>query len=91
MLANGKTKDLADLPAVDYMRSPWAAESVNLFACKKRVDWGLGEDPTGQDDETFMQVIKEIESKILKLKTGTAIITQAPLINWGKNRDDEPK
>lgn len=34
---------------------------------KKRVDWGL-EDPTGQDDETFMQVIKEIEDKVLKLK-----------------------
>ncbi len=38
-----------------------------FLPAKKRVDWGL-EDPTGQNDEIFMQVITKIETKILALK-----------------------
>lgn len=68
MLANGqKPKTLADLSNVDYVITMGCGVRCPYLPTKKRVDWGL-EDPTGQDDETFLQVIKEIESKILKLK-----------------------
>lgn len=68
MLANGqKPKTLADLPSVDYVITMGCGVRCPNLPAKKRVDWGL-EDPTGQDDETFLQVINEIESKIFKLK-----------------------
>lgn len=68
ILANGqKPKTLADLPSVDYVITMGCEVRCPNLPAKKRVDWGL-EDPTGQDDETFLQVINEIESKIFKLK-----------------------
>ncbi|GHV98278.1 ArsC family transcriptional regulator [Lactobacillus nasalidis] len=68
MLANGqKTKTLADLPAVDYVVTMGCGVHCPYLPAKKRVDWGL-EDPTGLDDDSFMQVIKEIEDKVLELK-----------------------
>jgi protein-tyrosine-phosphatase len=36
--------------------------------CNHREDWGL-DDPTGKSDDDFIEVIKEIESKIKGLKS----------------------
>lgn len=68
MLANGqKPKKITDLPNIDYVVTMGCGVRCPFLPAKKRVDWGL-EDPTGQNDEIFMQVIKKIETKILDLK-----------------------
>ena len=38
-------------------------------------NWGL-QDPTGQDDETFIGVIREIEQNILRLRDGGLPVSQ---------------
>lgn len=68
MLASGqKPKKITDLPNIDYVVTMGCGVRCPFLPTKKRVDWGL-EDPTGQNDEIFMQVIKKIETKILDLK-----------------------
>lgn len=68
MLANGqKPKKITDLPNIDYVVTMGCGVRCPFLPAKKHVDWGL-EDPTGQNDEIFMQVIKKIEKKILDLK-----------------------
>lgn len=68
MLASGqKPKKITDLPNIDYVVTMGCGVRCPFLPAKKRVDWGL-EDPTGQNDEIFMQVIKKIETKILDLK-----------------------
>lgn len=68
MLASGqKPKKITDLPNIDYVVTMGCGVRCPFLPAKKRVDWGL-EDPTGQNDEIFMQVIKKIETKILALE-----------------------
>lgn len=68
MLASGqKPKKITDLPNIDYVVTMGCGVRCPFLPAKKRVDWGL-EDPTGQNDEIFMRVIKKIETKILDLK-----------------------
>lgn len=68
MLESGqKPKKITDLPNIDYVVTMGCGVRCPFLPAKKRVDWGL-EDPTGQNDEIFMQVIKKIETKILDLK-----------------------
>ena len=68
MLASGqKPKKITDLPNIDYVVTMGCGVRCPFLPAKKRVDWDL-EDPTGQNDEIFMQVIKKIETKILDLK-----------------------
>lgn len=68
MLASGqKSKKITDLPNIDYVVTMGCGVRCPFLPAKKRVDWGL-EDPTGQNDEIFMQVITKIETKILALK-----------------------
>ena len=68
MLANGqKPKKITDLPNIDYVVTMGCGVRCPFLPAKKRVDWGL-EDPTGQNDEIFMQVITKIETKILALE-----------------------
>ena len=68
MLASGqKPKKITDLPNIDYVVTMGCGVRCPFLPAKKRVDWDL-EDPKGQNDEIFMQVIKKIEKKILDLK-----------------------
>ena len=68
MLESGqKPKKITDLPNIDYVVTMGCGVRCPFLPAKKRVDWGL-EDPTGQNDEIFMQVITKIETKILDLK-----------------------
>ena len=62
-----KSKLLSDIPNVDIVIKMGCNVVCPYLPGDHVEDWGL-EDPTGQDDETFMQVIKEIEDKVLKLK-----------------------
>lgn len=60
-------KTLNDLPPIDYVVTMGCGVACPYLPSRGREDWGL-EDPTGQDDAVFLQVMDEIEQKIHDLK-----------------------
>lgn len=61
-----RSKLLAELPPVDVIITMGCNVSCPYLPCQERYDWGL-DDPTGKNDAAFIEVIKEIEQKILAL------------------------
>jgi hypothetical protein len=62
-----KPKLLDDIPEVDYLITMGCnVVCPNMPYTVKKDDWGL-EDPSGKNDEEFIKIIKEIESKVHKL------------------------
>jgi len=61
------SKLLADIPSVDIVVTMGCNVQCPTLPCKHREDWGL-DDPSGLDDETFIETIALIETKILNLK-----------------------
>lgn len=62
-----RSKLLSDIPPADIVITMGCNVNCPYLPCKHREDWGL-DDPTGNTDEVFLEVIKTIESKILTLK-----------------------
>ncbi len=62
-----RSKLLSEIPPADVVITMGCNVNCPCLPCKHREDWGL-DDPTGSSDEVFMEVIKTIEEKILKLK-----------------------
>ena len=62
-----RSKLLRELPPVDIVITMGCNVSCPSLPCRYREDWGL-EDPTGQDDGCFIEVIHSIEKKVLELK-----------------------
>ncbi|MBS6722880.1 MAG: arsenate reductase ArsC [Clostridiales bacterium] len=62
-----RSKLLSEIPSVDIVITMGCNVECPFLSCEHREDWGL-EDPTGSSDEVFLQVIKEIEGKVLELK-----------------------
>ena len=62
-----RSKLLSDIPPVDVVVTMGCNVNCPYLPCKHREDWGL-EDPTGNADEVFVEVIKSIEQKIFDLK-----------------------
>ena len=62
-----RSKLLSEIPPVDIVITMGCNVECPFLTCKHREDRGL-EDPTGTSDEVFLQVIKEIEGKVLELK-----------------------
>ena len=62
-----RSKLLSDIPPVDVGITMGCKVNCPYLPCKYREDWGL-DDPTGNTDEVFIEVIKNIEKKIFKLK-----------------------
>ena len=62
-----RSKLLSDIPPVDVVVTMVCNVNCPYLPCKHREDWGL-EDPTGNTDEVFVEVIKSIEQKIFELK-----------------------
>ena len=60
-----RSKLLSDIPAVDIVITMGCNVNCPYLPCKHREDWGL-DDPTGNTDEVFIKVIKNIEKKILE-------------------------
>lgn len=60
-------KLLSDIPEVDIVITMGCGVECPWLPCRYREDWGL-EDPTGKDDEEFIQTAKVIEQKVLNLK-----------------------
>lgn len=61
------SKLIDEIPPVDVVVTMGCNVECPYLPCKKRTDWGL-DDPSGKSDETFLQVIQEIEQRILELK-----------------------
>lgn len=63
-----RPKLLKDIPAVDIVITMGCDVECPFLPSKRREDWKLN-DPTGKDDDFFIGVIKEIETKIKELKS----------------------
>lgn len=68
-------KLLADIPAVDIVITMGCCVQCPYIPGAERCDWGL-DDPTGQGDEKFIEVIQQIEERLRALgehlrKSGT--------------------
>jgi arsenate reductase len=59
-------KLLSEIPPVDVVITMGCNVACPHLPCRHREDWGL-DDPTGKDDEVFIAVIREIETKIKDL------------------------
>ena len=71
-------KLLSALPPVDLVVTMGCDVACPATPATARQDWGL-EDPTGQGDEVFLQVMDQIQTKVLALKeTVLALGATAP-------------
>jgi len=61
------SKLIGELPKLDIVITMGCNVNCPTLPCKYREDWGLT-DPSGHDDEFFMEIIHEIENKVLNLK-----------------------
>lgn len=57
------SKVLTDIPPVDIVVTMGCNVKCPYILCKSREDWELP-DPTGESDEEFIKVIKEIETLV---------------------------
>lgn len=75
MQASGQSnKTLDALPAVDGVVTMGCGVKCPYLPAKWRVDWGLN-DPTGQTDDEFIKVIKQIEKKYFGAQESAQAIT----------------
>lgn len=79
---NSKTID--KLPGIDIVITMGCEVYCPFLEAKYKEDWNL-EDPTGQDDEFFEDIIYKIENNIKKLKKD--ILNKKILIDWYINID----
>jgi arsenate reductase len=61
-------KLLEDIPPVDIVITMGCNVECPYLPCRHREYWGL-DDPTGKNDNDFIEVIKKIETKIKDLKS----------------------
>ena len=61
------SKLLSELPTIDIVITMGCNVSCPSLPCQHREDWGL-DDPTGKDDATFLEIIHNIEEKVVDLK-----------------------
>ena len=61
-------KLLGEIPELDIVITMGCNVDCPNLPCKHREDWGL-DDPTGKSDDAFLEIIRQIESKVLELKS----------------------
>ena len=66
MEATQHSKLLTDIPPVDVVITMGCNVNCPYLPSKRREDWGL-DDPTGNPDDVFVDVIRKIEANIKKL------------------------
>lgn len=62
-----RSKLVMELPPVDIVITMGCNVNCPYLPCKHREDWGL-DDPTGQGDEVFKEIISKIDANIITLK-----------------------
>ncbi len=60
------SKLISDIPPVDVVITMGCNVHCPFLPCRERFDWGL-DDPTGKNDEAFIDTIKRIERNIRSL------------------------
>lgn len=68
MEQNQYSKLLSEIPPVDIVITMGCNVSCPSLPCRYREDWGL-DDPTGKEDDVFLDVIQRIEKKVYDLKS----------------------
>lgn len=68
MEQNQYSKLLSEIPPVDIVITMGCNVSCPSLPCRYREDWGL-DDPTGKEDDIFLDVIQSIEKKVYDLKS----------------------
>ena len=71
MEATQHSKLLSDIPQVDVVITMGCNVQCPNVPCSLREDWGLG-DPTGKDDDAFIETIRLIEEKMIDLRARMA-------------------
>lgn len=61
------SKLVRELPPADIVVTMGCNVNCPYLPCKHREDWGL-DDPTGQSDEVFKEIIGKIHANIITLK-----------------------
>ena len=61
------SKLLSEIPEVDVVITMGCNVQCPNVPCSLREDWGL-EDPTGKDDDAFIETIRLIEEKMIDLR-----------------------
>ena len=71
MEATQHSKLLSDIPQVDVVITMGCNVQCPNIPCSLREDWGLV-DPTGKDDDAFIETIRLIEEKMINLRARLA-------------------
>jgi arsenate reductase len=66
-----RSKLLCDIPQIDVVITMGCNVQCPNIPCSLREDWGL-EDPTGNDDDAFIETIRLIEEKMINLRARLA-------------------
>jgi len=66
MEASQYSKLLSEIPPVEIVVTMGCNVQCPFLPCKRREDWGLS-DPTGKNDQEFIETIRVIETKIRDL------------------------
>lgn len=61
------SKLLSELPEIDIVITMGCNVQCPFLPCRHREDWGL-DDPSGKEDDAFLDTMERIEAKILDLK-----------------------
>lgn len=62
-----RSKLLSEIPPVDIVITMGCNVTCPSLPCRYREDWGP-DDPTGKDDDCFLEAICSIEEKVYELK-----------------------
>ena len=68
------SKLLSELPEIDIVITMGCNVQCPFLPCRYREDWGL-DDPSGKDDDAFLDTMERIEAKILDLKRRIAEVS----------------
>lgn len=63
-----RSKTLDELPPIDIVITMGCEVNCPMLPCSYREDWGL-EDPSGQSDEKFLEIINLIDTHVSELAT----------------------
>jgi arsenate reductase len=63
-----RSKTLEEIPPIDIVITMGCEVDCPMLPCSYREDWGL-EDPSGQSDQKFLEIINQIDTHVSELAT----------------------
>jgi len=63
-----RSKTLDEIPPIDIVITMGCEVDCPMLPCSYREDWGL-EDPSGQSDQKFLEIINQIDTHVSELAT----------------------